>query len=156
MSEQAGQEITRSMILRLQDAIRRDENSEVPDGASAEAATLPNGAAENSALTPSQSHEAGASTDDGSDVPGAAVRELPFHNPDIEREAKSPRLDDPSRIRKPLLLADYAGSAVMVRLDRLPTAPGLAFIKYEDGRGELEVELGVLSNWTLTDSKVSP
>ena len=42
----------------------------------------------------------------------------------------------------------------MLRLDRIPTSPGLGFIKYEDGRGELEVELGVLRNWTLTDSKV--
>jgi len=156
MAEQAGQEITRSMILRLQGAIRRDENPEVPDGVSAEAATLPSGLAANGVLTPSQSHDAGASTDGGSDASGAPVRELPFHNPDIERETKPPKLDDPSRIRKPLLLADYAGSAVMVRLDRMPTAPGLAFIKYEDGRGELEIELGVLSNWTLTDSKVSP
>ncbi|WP_081074319.1 transcriptional repressor KorB C-terminal beta-barrel domain-containing protein [Burkholderia multivorans] len=57
-------------------------------------------------------------------------------------------------MRKPLVLANYQGDAVMLRLDRMPTAPGLAFIKYEDGRGELEVELGVLRNWTLTDSKV--
>lgn len=82
------------------------------------------------------------------------VHEVPYHNPDIEREAKPPKIDDPSRIRKPLLLANYEGEPVMVRLDRMPTTPGLAFVKYEDGRGEIEIELGLLRNWTLSDSKV--
>ncbi|MCL4626073.1 ParB/RepB/Spo0J family partition protein [Burkholderia multivorans] len=152
MTEHAEREITRSMILRLQDAIRRDANPEVPDDASG--TVSPDAFAEDDAPISDPPYEAVASTDGRSDVIRTPVRELPFHDSNIVRAAKPPKLDDPTRIRKPLLLADYEGSAVMLRLDRIPTSPGLGFIKYEDGRGELEVELGVLRNWTLTESKV--
>ncbi|RQU79341.1 ParB/RepB/Spo0J family partition protein [Burkholderia cenocepacia] len=155
MARHVEQEITRSMILQLQEAIRRDANSEVPADEPTERVASPDVSAGNGVPPPDSPHEDVVATDGGADVSSASVHELPFHNPDIERQTKPPRLDDPTRIRKPLLLADYEGCAVMVRLDRTPTAPGLAFIKYEDGRGELEVELGVLRNWTLTESKVS-
>jgi ParB family transcriptional regulator, chromosome partitioning protein len=158
MAEHTGDEITRSMISRFEETLRRDDGAQASNDAVSVAAgplsdgedlNLSRGSQPSSGAERLEAHVPG---------PGSAptVHELPFHNPDIERGTKPPKLDDPTHIRKPLLLANYAGSAVMVRLDRRPTAPGLAFIKYEDGRGELEVELGVLSNWTLTDSKVSP
>jgi len=151
MVEHADEEITRSMVGRLQAATRCEAGAEVGD--------TPASAANSTAAS------GGSDPPDGSSpsLEGAAIasatgessaHSLPFHNPDIERKARPPKLDEPTRIRKPLLLADYEGSAVMLRLDRMPTSPGLAFIKYEDGRGEREVELGVLRNWTLTDSKV--
>ena len=156
MAEHADQEITRSMIRRLQEAVRHSGDPVADDapgpGANQSHADLEGGA------TVSDLSDAPASPNKGDGGAPAMnespARELPFRNPDIERAAKPPKLDDPTRIRKPLVLADYQGDAVMLRLDRMPTAPGLAFIKYEDGRGELEVELGVLRNWTLTDSKV--
>jgi len=154
MVEHAEREITRSMILRLQDVIQRDANPDVPDDASAAGAVSLDALAEDGAPISDPPYEAVASTDGRSDVIRTSMRELPFHDSNIERAAKPPKLDDPTRIRKPLLLADYEGSPVMLRLDRIPTSPGLGFIKYEDGRGEVEVELGALRNWTLTDSKV--
>ncbi|QVN18972.1 ParB/RepB/Spo0J family partition protein [Burkholderia pyrrocinia] len=95
--------------------------------------------------------EQGDGESGGADVQLHAV---PFHNPDIENDSKPVKLDDPTRIKKPLLLANFEGDAVMVRLDKMPTTPGLAFVKYEDGRGEIEVVLNDLTNWTLTDSRV--
>ncbi|SDE08765.1 ParB/RepB/Spo0J family partition protein [Paraburkholderia lycopersici] len=155
MVEHADLDITRSMILHLQEVLRHESNP--IDDTLNPGVNLPAESDAGEALAPDMSADL-ASPQDGDSVALTAqvpaAHALPFHNPDIERAAKPPRLDDPTRIRKPLLLADYEGSAVMLRLDRKPTAPGLAFIKYEDGRGELEVELGVLRNWTLTDSKV--
>lgn len=156
MLEHAGDEITRSMIRRLQEAGRCEEGAEKRDA--------PTSVASQSALSgedkqpafdqPDESSSSHTDSAVASMVSESAAHSLPFHNPDIERSSKPPKPDDPTRIRRPLLLADYEGSAVMLRLDRIPTSPGLGFIKYEDGRGELEVELGVLRNWTLTDSKV--
>lgn len=156
MVEHADEDITRSMINRLQEAARHEggmEGGDMPTAVENQSAVsgegnLPASDPPDESLS---SHEDGSIA---STMGESSTHSLPFHNPDIERKAKPPRLEDPTRIRKPLLLADYEGSAVMLRLDRMPTAPGLAFIKYEDGRGELEVELGVLRNWTLTDSKV--
>ena len=151
MMEHADEEITRSMVSRLQAATRCDAGAVAAD---TPASVANSNAASGESGPPDEfppSHE-GAGI--ASVLDASSARSLPFHNPDIEREAKPPKLGDPTRIRRPLLLADYEGSAVMLRLDRMPTSPGLAFIRYEDGRGELEVELGVLHNWTLTDSKV--
>lgn len=156
LAEHADQEITRSMIRRLQETVRH-EGDPVADEAPGLGANQ-SAAFDESGSTVSDFSDASTllnEVDGGAPVANESpVRELPFHNPDIERAAKPPKPDDPTRIRKPLVLADYQGDAVMLRLDRMPTAPGLAFIKYEDGRGELEIELGVLRNWTLTDSKV--
>ncbi|WP_454872547.1 ParB/RepB/Spo0J family partition protein [Paraburkholderia xenovorans] len=157
LAEYADQEITRSMIRRLREQTLQ-EGGQAADETQHSVANPPDGAGEGE---DSRDHDLpdvpeSPDADDGAVLAAnePAAHPLPFHNPDIERSSKPPKLDDPTRIRKPLLLANYEGSAVMLRLDRIPTAAGLGFIKYEDGRGEFEVELGVLRNWTLTDSKV--
>lgn len=157
MTEHADEEITRNMIRRLQEATRQEDGLVADD--TQDPLANQSGTHREVDLSPiSDLSDAPASSNPGGSMDlasnGSVAHSLPFHNPDIERGAKPPKLDDLTRIRKPLLLADYEGSAVMLRLDRIPTAPGLGFIKYEDGRGELEIELGVLRNWTLTDSKV--
>lgn len=153
MTAHTDQEITRSMIRRLQEAMQ-ERDAPMADRALGPALDLPVEVAPSTTDLPAEF----SPPDDGGGMTSASressSHSLPFHNSDIEREAKPPKPGDPARIRKPLLLADCDGSAVMVRLDRMPTAPGLAFVRYEDGRGEREVELGVLRNWTLTDSKV--
>jgi ParB family chromosome partitioning protein len=157
LAEHVDQEITRSMIRRLQESTRQ-EGGQAVDDTHDSAACPSDRSGEGDRPLDHDLPDAPVLPDAGDGATPAAnepvARPLPFHNPDIERGSKPTKLDDPFRIRKPLLLADYEGSAVMLRLDRIPTAPGLGFIKYEDGRGELEVELGVLRNWTLTDSKV--
>ena len=156
MTEHADDEITRSMIGRLHAAVRHGTdagNGDTPASNSTHHAA----SGEGKTLAPDLPDQPLPLREDAgiaSETDVSSSHSLPFHNPDIERKAKPSKADDPTRIRKPLLLADYEGSAVMLSLDRMPTAPGLAFIKYEDGRGEREVELGVLRNWTLTDSKV--
>jgi ParB family chromosome partitioning protein len=156
MAEHGDEEITRSMIGRLQAVVRH--GTDTGDGDKpAPVSTRPAASGEGGPLAPDLPGQPLPSHEDtgiasGTDV--SSAHSLPFYSPDIERKAKPAKPEDPTRIRKPLLLADYEGSAVMLRLDRVPTAPGLAFIRYEDGRGEREVELGVLRNWTLTDSKV--
>jgi len=156
MAEHVDQEITRSMIRRLQEAVRHAGDPDADD-VSGSAANQSDVFAEGGPAVSDLSGVSALPHDSDGEAPPpteSPVHALPFHNPDIERVTKPPKPDDPTRIRKPLVLADYQGDAVMLRLDRMPTAPGLAFIKYEDGRGELEVELGVLRNWTLTDSRV--
>lgn len=157
LAEYADQEITRSMIRRLREQTRQEGGPTIDDTAHSMAVGSDGADRVELSRDPDvPGMPALPDTADGATQAGnaPAAHPLPFHNPDIERALKSPKPDDPTRIRKPLLLADYEGSAVMLRLDRTPTSPGLGFIKYEDGRGELEVELGVLRNWTLTDSKV--
>ncbi|KVU84278.1 hypothetical protein WK76_24950 [Burkholderia ubonensis] len=102
-----------------------------------------------------ESEEAGSATPSAGQAPGDGppIVQIPFHNPGIEHDPKPVKLDDPTRIKKPLLLANYESDAVMVRLDKKPTSPGLAFVKYEDGRGEIEVVLDNLTNWTLMELK---
>ncbi|MBU9205448.1 ParB/RepB/Spo0J family partition protein [Burkholderia multivorans] len=156
MAEHGDEEITRSMIRRLQALARHGDEMGSGD-MTAPAPDHPAVSEEDGSPASDLSDEVPLLHKDGDLVPAmskSAGHAMPFHDPDIERAAKPPKLNDPTRIRKPLLLADHEGSAVIVRLDRMPTAPGLAFIRYEDGRGEREVELGVLRNWTLTDSKV--
>jgi len=157
MLEHASEEITRSMIRRLQEADWHGASVAKIEAPPSAMTGPPAVSGEDSQPAFDQPDASSSPHTDGavaSTMSESAAHPLPFHNPDIEREARAPKPDDPTRIRKPLLLADYEGSAVMLRLDRTPTAPGLGFIKYEDGRGELEVELGMLRNWTLTDSKV--
>lgn len=91
--------------------------------------------------------EAGGGIEDGElesggkiDTGNASVTELPYHNPDIEKVAKEPSIPDPNKIKKPLMLFEYKGRAVMALLNRRPSNPGLLWIKYEDGSGEDEVD----------------
>lgn len=88
------------------------------------------------------------------DVPGVKATHIPSHNPDNEKDAAGPYLADPSKIKKPLMLGTYGKDDVMVMLYKRPTTPGLVFVKYENGNGEVEVEFGKLKNLTLTESKV--
>jgi ParB family transcriptional regulator, chromosome partitioning protein len=81
------------------------------------------------------------------------AHQVPFHNPDNEKTPRDPVIVDPTVIKKPLLLATYKKRDVMVMLNKKPTTAGLAFIKFEDGSGEEEVEMGLLKNLTLTDAK---
>lgn len=96
--------------------------------------------------------EGGDDTESGGSKVEAS--QIPSHNPAIEKDPAAPYLSDPSKIKKPLLLGTYKGTAVMVMLYKRPTTPGLVFIKYEDGTGEEEVEFGKVKSLTLTESRV--
>ncbi len=88
----------------------------------------------------------------GNDIESVKVTELPYHNPDIERQAKEPSIPDPNKIKKPLLLVEYKGRAAMVLLNRRPSNAGLLWIKYEDGSGEDEVAVGKCKINLLTEA----
>ncbi|PLZ00412.1 hypothetical protein CY652_21335 [Burkholderia sp. WAC0059] len=156
MAEHADEEITRSMISRLQAVARHGNDTGNGDtsGFLASRRAAPGDGMPLASGLPDDSPPPHEDAVIASVADVSSTHSLPFHNPDTERASKPSRLHDPTRIRKPLLLADHEGRAVMLCLDRKPTALGLAFIRYEDGRGDREVELGMLRNWTLTDSKV--
>lgn len=67
------------------------------------------------------------------------------HNPANEKalQKKTPGVQDPSRIKKPVLLVEFDGRAAMVLLWSRPTTPGLLRIKYEDNGDEVEVDAGL-------------
>lgn len=106
---------------------------------------------------PDDDGDGNSETDDDEDGSNSTTTDgahvIPFHNPDNEKSPREPVIVDPTVIKKPLLLATYKKRDVMVNLYKKPTTPGLAFIKYEDGSGEEEVEMGLLKNLTLTDAK---
>lgn len=78
--------------------------------------------------------------------------ELPFHNPDIEKNTGKPAVSDPTKIKKPLLLGSIGKRAVMVLLYKRPSGPSMVFVKYEDGSGEEEVQFSNLKGLTLTEA----
>lgn len=83
---------------------------------------------------------------------GSTVTTVPFHNPDNEKEAKDPKLPDPDKLKKPLLLVEYDGREAMLLLFRRPTSAGLVHIRYEDGSGEEEVDAGLVKINLLTEA----
>lgn len=89
---------------------------------------------------------AGASED------GPKVKHLPSHNPDIEKD-KGGKADDPTRLKKPLLLAKYKGRDVMVVLTQRPSTEGMVLIRFEDGSGEEEVVIGDVILTLLTEAR---
>lgn len=78
--------------------------------------------------------------------------ELPFHNPDIEKNTGKPTASDPTKIKKPLLLGSIGKRAVMVMLYKRPSSPSMVFVKYEDGSGEEEVQFSSVKGLTLTEA----
>jgi ParB family chromosome partitioning protein len=58
---------------------------------------------------------------------------------------------DPARFRHPVLRAMYDTQPVVLQLFRRPTSPGWAFVIYEGDGDEEEVELALLSDWTLSE-----
>jgi ParB family chromosome partitioning protein len=90
--------------------------------------------------------------DGGIDIGSASVTELPYHNPNIEKNIKEPSIPDPNKIKKPLMLFEYKGRAVMAMLNKRPSTQGMLWIKYEDGSGEAEVDGAKCKFNLLTES----
>lgn len=90
-----------------------------------------------------------ADTEEGSPT----VSKLPFHNPDIEKDDKGPKIADPDKLKKPLLLVEFDGREAMILLNRRPTTPGLIHIRFEDGSGDQEVDAAACKINMLTDSE---
>lgn len=81
------------------------------------------------------------------------VKALPYHNPDNE-ESSNTKLADPSKIKKPLLLARYQGhQACVVLLHEKPTEAGLIWIKLEDTAEKLEVVAETITLGMLTEAQ---
>lgn len=93
----------------------------------------------------------GAGDDLGQGQSDAKVKKLPSHNPEIEKD-NGGKADDPSRIKKPLLLAKYKDREVMVVLSQRPSTEGMVLIRYEDGSGEEEVVIGDVVLTLLTEA----
>lgn len=84
--------------------------------------------------------------------PGSAEAiQLPSHNPEIEKKDAT-TVDDPNKLKKPLLLVSYEDREAMLLLHKRPTTAGLVHIRYEDGSGEDEVEAGKLKINLLTEA----
>lgn len=96
----------------------------------------------NSGSNESETKEAGTS---------AETHQIPPHNPEIEKD-KGSKPTDPDKIKKPLLLGSYEGRDVMVLLNQRPSAPGLIIVRYEDGSGDEEVQIGTVTLTMLTES----
>lgn len=79
------------------------------------------------------------------------AQQIPPHNPAIEKD-KDSKPSDPNKIKKPLLLGTYEGRDVMVLLNQRPTAPGLVFVRYEDGSGDEAVQIGAVTLTMLSES----
>ena len=90
--------------------------------------------------------------DEAPGAEAASVNEVPFHNPDIEKGARPASVSDPSLLKKPLLLGNYDGRAVMLLLNRRPSQDGLIFIRYEDNGQDVEVDITQVSLNLLTAS----
>jgi ParB family chromosome partitioning protein len=86
---------------------------------------------------------------EGEDV---KVQQLPSHNPAIEKGNE--KTSDPDKIKKPLLLGSHKGRDVMIVLTKRPTSAGLITVRFEDGTGEEEVEIGQVTMTMLSDSQV--
>lgn len=82
---------------------------------------------------------------------GAQVQQVPFHNP--ENEKNQPAAGDPNKIKKPLLLGTYNGIEVMVLINQRPTAVGLIFIRDEKTGEDTEVSIGDVVLTQLTESQ---
>lgn len=96
--------------------------------------------------------EAGAGSAEGDQIGGTSVTTVPFHNPDTEKEPKEPKLPDPDKITKPLLLVEYGGREAMLLLSRRPSSAGLVHLRYEDGSGEEEVDAASVRINLLTEA----
>ena len=86
----------------------------------------------------------GTSQSEGVSYNEEDVTHLPFHNPDLEEEEKDekgPKIFDPTKYRKPVVLVEYKGRAAMLDMTTKAEQAMLGFviIKYEDGTGEEEV-----------------
>lgn len=89
----------------------------------------------------------------GGSQEGEKAAFIPSHDTDNEKETKEPKEDDPTKIKKPLMLCTYDKRDAMVMLYKRPTSPGLIFIKYEDNGDVIEIETGKLKNLTLLESR---
>lgn len=103
--------------------------------------------------------EAGGSNDTGSEDQtntdngaGGVATELPYHNPNNEKPKKEVGIPDPTKIKKPLMLVEYKGSAAMVMLNKRPSTHGLIWIKDEATGEEEEVAANKCKINMLTES----
>jgi ParB family chromosome partitioning protein len=92
-----------------------------------------------------------ADGDPSSASAGLELSQLPFHDPANESESLS--IASSNKMKKPLLLGMYAGREVMVLLTRRPSNVGLVHVRYEDGSGDEEVEIGSVSLTMLGETK---
>jgi len=90
--------------------------------------------------------------DDGVGQEELEVQQIQYHNPEHEKEKREPKLPDPNKIKKPILLVVYDERAAMVMLNRRPTNHGLLWIKYEDNGDEAEVDAGACSINSLIEA----
>jgi len=137
-------DFTRKAILNLSDRLKNLGNTKTLEEAAPAAFTA-------ATPSPSVTIATDAPTSETEKVPPAFT--APSHNPANEKDTGKDRLTpDPSKMKKPLLLATYKGDDVMVLLNKRPSSLGLAFVKFESGAGEIEVSLSDLINLTLTES----
>ena len=76
--------------------------------------------------------------------------EFQAHNPNLEK--LRPAAQDPTRLRRPLLLGKHLGRDVMVMLALRPSSPGLVFVRYEDNGADAEVSCGEIAISQLTEA----
>lgn len=76
----------------------------------------------------------------GKDDHQVDVQKLPPHNPEHEKALTAAKKDDPSTIKKAVLLVEFDDRPAMVLLNRRPSTQGLLHIKYEDNGEEVEVD----------------
>ena len=96
---------------------------------------------------PPKEKPAATGADKKVDVPGE-----PDHG-ELTSWPKGRAVSDPERMNKPLLLVEVDGRAAAVLLNRRPSAAGLIRVRYEDGGGDAEVEVGLCKINLLAESE---
>lgn len=99
------------------------------------------------------SNQAGGDNTANPTVTSVTTQTLPYHNPS-NKEPASARPTEPSKIKKPLLLAYYeANQSCVVMLHERPTAAGFVWVKLDDTGETLEVLAEQVKLSVLTEAQ---
>lgn len=143
-------EITRQAVDELAQLLtgKKKEKAKTGDGEPGSAGAGAGGAGEGEGgggfsheKNTRDSHEGDADDDragEGDQQPD--VQKVPPHNPEHEKALTAAKKDDPSTIKKAVLLVEFDDRPAMVLLNRRPSTQGLLHIKYEDNGEEVEVD----------------
>lgn len=86
-------------------------------------------------------------------LPNNEITTLPYHHPANEEDVTT-TLQDPSKIKKPLLLGSYSNQACVILLHERPKLSGFLWVKLEDTGHKLEVAAESVTLNLLTEAKV--
>lgn len=147
---QAAEEIDRAFIVAVGNEVSPKASVQSP------AAAAPQAPAESG--TDSKGQQQGGAATEGDGVPDATGAGSPGANdsqsagPSGKSSAQGKPPQDPSKLRKPLLLGRFNDRPVAILLHTAPSEAGLVHVRYEDDQSEAEVNITAISLTQLTES----